>query len=116
MSDDERKEVSREFRPLKHEHSDPEEVINYDDGSSRIMINMLGCSSPGCEASFKTTRKRAWHIQTAHPGEYSGPTEDMMFLSDIMKERFGKDNNMGRTYGNLRGKERWQIEEMKDDE
>jgi hypothetical protein len=39
-----------------------------------------------------------------------------MFLSDVMKEQFGNDNSLGRTYGNLRGKDRWQIEEMKDDD
>lgn len=41
---------------------------------------------------------------------------DMMVLSDIMKENYGGDAGIGRTYGNMRGKERWQIEEMKDDE
>lgn len=112
----ERKEIRREPLPLEHEHSDPEHEVFWDDGTSSIMMNMLGCSSPGCKASFSNTRKRAWHIQTAHPGEYPGPTMDMMVLSDIMKENYGGDAGIGRTYGNMRGKERWQIEEMKDDE
>lgn len=109
-------EIRREPLPLEHEHSDPEYKVFLADGRSYQTMNLLGCSTPGCKASFSNSRKRAWHIQTAHPGEYSGPSEDMMFLSDLMKDRYGKDASIGRTYGNLRGKQAWEIDEMKDDE
>lgn len=100
-------EISRGFRPKTHEDSDPEEEITFDDGSKRSMINMLGCGSAGCPATFQTTRKRAWHMQLRHPGEYAGPTEEMLAMSEIMKERYGKDANLGRT---------WTIQEINEDE
>lgn len=55
---------------------------------------------PTCEAQFTTTRKRSWHIQTRHPGVYSGPNEAMSFMSDILKSsgRGGGDGDIGTTH------------------
>ena len=94
----ERNEIRRETRPLEHPDSDPQETIYYDDGTSKTMINMLTCASRNCPATFNSTRKRAWHIQTAHPGEYSGPNEAMSRLSDVLKDSWGSDGDLGRTY------------------
>lgn len=92
------KEIKRENRHMEHQDSDPEETIHYDDGTSKIMLNMLTCVSSNCPATFKSTRKRSWHIQTAHPGDYSGPNEAMSNLSNVLKDAWGDDNDLGRTY------------------
>lgn len=92
------KEIKREFKELAHPDSDPEEVVHYDNGTSRYKMNMLVCDSPNCPATFKSTRRRAFHIQTAHPGEYSGPNEAMLQMSEILKSQFNDDADLGRTY------------------
>jgi len=104
--EEEKTEVKRTQRPLNpklHEDSDHEYDIEYSDGSKATQLTMLGCSSPKCEAEFTTTRKRSWHIQTRHPGEYSGPTEAMSWFSDILKSHGGGDGDLGTTHTFKRG-------------
>ena len=46
----------------------------------------LGCIGVGCKAAFYTTADRAAHIKTEHPGEYQGPTADLQFVMDRIKD------------------------------
>jgi hypothetical protein len=49
-------------------------------------INMLGCASPGCKATFSKANRRTAHIEMMHPGENSGPSPDMIQLARIRPE------------------------------
>ena len=42
----------------------------------------LGCIGKGCTKGFYTEAERSAHIKKAHPGEYQGPTADMMFVKE----------------------------------
>lgn len=59
----------------------------------------LGC--PHCSDAFYTPGERAQHIRAEHPGEYAGPTADMVAvaqranvtLGDIFSDRRIKRTN-----------------------
>ena len=53
------------------------------DGST--MMPGLGC--PHCKAGFFDADARSSHIKEHHPGEYSGPSEDMQAIQDIIDQR-----------------------------
>ena len=45
----------------------------------------LGC--PHCKhEGFYTEPERTTHIRKKHPGQYSGPTDDMMMVKDRIKQ------------------------------
>jgi hypothetical protein len=62
---------------------------------NKTYLRMFGCAG-GCPASFYTNEARVAHIQTMHPGTYSGPTPDMIQLARIhpdLAESFGIDRD-----------------------
>ena len=80
--------LGKQFDNVPHPDSDPEE---------KGYMNGLGCSEPGCNASFNHPMPRAWHIQKRHAGTYSGPTDDMSMMGELMGMRmptytFDKDS------------------------
>jgi hypothetical protein len=48
----------------------------------------LGC--PHCKDGFMTEDARSRHIREQHPGEYSGPTDDLMMAKDRINEIRGQ--------------------------
>lgn len=66
--------LGKQFDNVPHPDSDPEH---------EGFMNGLGCSEPGCNATFRHPMPRAWHIQRRHPGTYSGPSEDMAFIAGL---------------------------------
>lgn len=88
-----------QFSDVPHPDSDPVSPpkVN-EDGSITRSFNMLGCSVRGCNADFNHPMTRAWHISQRHPGEYSGATDDMAILQQIVQERHGLDMGFNKRY------------------
>lgn len=40
----------------------------------------LGCPAKGCRKAFYTPDERRAHIVAKHPGEYAGPTDEMLYV------------------------------------
>lgn len=100
MSELNENQFREQYRPKEHPDSDPELITSWDEqGNPRgWRMNMLGCGSAGCPATFNKVENRAAHMKSAHPGEYRGPTEEMLALSEIMKENYGDDAGLGKTF------------------
>lgn len=65
----------------------------------------LGC--PHCPEGFYNFGDRQEHIRKAHPGEYSGPDDEMMALQDIIRQRnpdFKWASRQASTNGQIVGK------------
>ena len=95
-----------QFKNTPHPDSDLERTEIKPDGSKVSYMNMLGCSEHGCNASFSHPMPRAWHIQRRHPGTYSGPSEDMSALGDMMSDRYGKESSISKSYTFPKGSQR----------
>lgn len=88
-----------QFNDVPHPDSDPVSPPEpIEGGGYRYHMNMLGCSSRGCNATFNHPMTRAWHISQRHPGEYSGPSEDMQMLQDIVQDRGNMDLGFNKRY------------------
>ena len=82
------------------DHEDPEYGPD-EDGASRSTWHGhdedgtyeggLGC--PHCHDAFFREDARTKHIRTQHPGEYSGPTQDMADLREIMGDDWPKTSS-----------------------
>ena len=57
--------------------------VHHEDG--RTSIPGLGC--PHCDGGFFSEKAREDHIRENHPGEYAGPSEDMVLIQEIIKQR-----------------------------
>lgn len=95
-------------RDEPHPDSDPEEG-GY--------VNGLGC--PNCHATFHNMDNRTSHIRKRHPGEYSGPTADMLFMIDrIRGEEGGEDFERPSWKYTIHGADdaKWTVEDVTDED